>query len=110
MMVGDGVNDTAAMAAADTSFALSPRDSFVQNAADAVMVGNNTGTLAAVLALAKRSRRIIRQNVMWSICYNFSVIPLALAGLVPPWLAALGMSLSSLLVVGNAGRLRRMPS
>jgi P-type Cu2+ transporter len=110
MMVGDGVNDTAAMAAADTSFALSPRDSFVQNAADAVMVGNNTGTLAAVLALAKRSRRIIRQNIMWSICYNFSVIPLALVGLVPPWLAALGMSLSSLLVVGNAGRLRRMPS
>ena len=109
-MVGDGVNDTAAMAAADTSLAIFPRDSFVQNAADAVMVGNRTATLAAVLRLAQHSRRIIRQNVMWSVCYNFSVIPLALLGMVPPWLAALGMSLSSLLVVGNAGRLRRMPS
>lgn len=110
MMVGDGVNDTAAMAAADTSLAIAPRDSFVQNAADAVLVGNRPGLVPSVLALAQRCRRVIRQNVAWSVIYNLSVIPLALAGLVPPWLAALGMSLSSLLVVANASRLRRMPS
>lgn len=110
MMVGDGINDTAAMAAADTSLAIAPRDSFVQNAADAVLVGNHPGILPSILALARRCRRVIRQNVAWSVCYNFSVIPLALAGLIPPWLAALGMSLSSLLVVANASRLRRMPS
>jgi len=110
MMVGDGVNDTAAMAAADTSLAICPRDSFVQNAADAVMTGSRTSMIASILDLAHRCRHIIRQNVSWSILYNFSVIPLALAGLVPPWLAALGMSLSSLLVVANASRLRWMPA
>lgn len=108
MMLGDGINDTAAMAAADTSLAVSPRDVFVQNSADATLLDNGLTVLPRVIKFARKSRRIIRQNVIWSISYNFTVIPFALMGLVPPWLAALGMSLSSVLVVSNAGRLRRM--
>jgi P-type Cu2+ transporter len=108
MMVGDGINDTAAMAAADTSLCVSPRDIFVQNSADATLVGHSLRLLPRTLKFARKSRRIIRQNVAWSVTYNFTVIPFALAGMVPPWLAALGMSLSSILVVSNAARLKRM--
>jgi Cu2+-exporting ATPase len=108
MMVGDGINDTAAMAAADTSLCVSPRDIFVQNSADATLVAHSLRLLPRTLKFARKSRRIIRQNVAWSVTYNFTVIPFALAGMVPPWVAALGMSLSSVLVVSNAARLKRM--
>lgn len=108
LMLGDGINDTAAMAAADTSLAVSPRDVFVQNSADATLLDSALTVLPRVLKFARKSRRIIRQNIAWSITYNFTVIPFALMGMVPPWLAALGMSLSSVLVVSNAGRLHRM--
>ena len=108
MMIGDGVNDAGAMAAADTSIAISPRDVLVQNSADATLLNPNLNLVPDVLRFARRTRRIIRQNVGWSLAYNLSVIPVALLGLLPPWLAALGMSLSSLLVVLNAWRLRRM--
>ncbi len=108
MMVGDGINDAGAMAAAACSIAISPRDVLVQNSADATLVTPTLGVLPAVLRYARRARRIIRQNLLWSLLYNLSAIPLALAGLLPPWLAAIGMSVSSLFVVFNAGRLRRM--
>ncbi len=108
MMIGDGVNDAGAMAAADTSIAISPRDVLVQNSADATLLNPNLSLIPEVLRFARRTRRIIRQNIGWSLAYNLSVIPVALLGLLPPWLAALGMSLSSLLVVLNAWRLRRM--
>lgn len=108
MMIGDGVNDAGAMAVADTSIAISPRDVLVQNSADATLLNPNLSLIPEVLRFARRTRRIIRQNIGWSLAYNLSVIPVALLGLLPPWLAALGMSLSSLLVVLNAWRLRRM--
>ena len=108
LMVGDGINDTAAMAAADTSLCVSPRDIFVQNSADATLIHQDLNRLPAILSFARRSRRVIRQNIAWSVGYNFTVIPFALLGMVPPWLAALGMSLSSVLVVANAARLRRL--
>lgn len=108
MMVGDGINDAGAMAAAACSVAISPRDVLVQNSADATLVTPALQVLPAVLRYARRARRIIRQNLLWSLLYNLSAIPLALAGLLPPWLAAIGMSVSSLLVVLNAGRLQRM--
>jgi Cu2+-exporting ATPase len=59
------------------------------------------------IEISRATRRIMRQNMIWSVCYNFSALPLAAMGLVPPWLAAIGMSLSSLVVVGNALRLSR---
>tara|TARA_R110002072_G_scaffold284396_2_gene448492 strand:+ start:97750 stop:100152 length:2403 start_codon:yes stop_codon:yes gene_type:complete len=108
MMVGDGINDTAAMAAADTSVCVSPRDIFVQNSADATLINSSLSLLPRTLVFARKSRRIIRQNIIWSVGYNMTVIPFALMGWVPPWLAALGMSLSSILVVSNAARLKRM--
>jgi len=108
MMIGDGINDAGAMAAADTSLAVSPRDVVVQNSADATVLGDALQVLPDILRFARKSRRIIRQNVGWSVTYNFTVIPFALAGMVPPWLAALGMSLSSVLVIANASRLGRL--
>ena len=108
LMVGDGVNDAGAMAAASTSIAIAPQDVVVQQSADATLLSPSLALLPDILAFARRCRRIIRQNVLWSLLYNLAAIPLALAGLLPPWLAAIGMSLSSVLVVANASRLRRM--
>jgi len=65
--------------------------------------------LAEALKTARRTRRIIRQNMAWALGYNLCALPLAAAGLVPPWLAAIGMSISSLVVVLNAMRLGRTP-
>ena len=56
--------------------------------------------------MARRARHVIRQNIAWAIVYNFAAVPFAAAGLVPPWLAAIGMSASSLVVIANALRLR----
>ena len=108
LMVGDGVNDAGAMAAASTSIAIAPRDVIVQQSADATLLSPSLALLPQILAFAGRCRRIIRQNLVWSLLYNLAAIPLALLGMLPPWLAAIGMSLSSVLVVLNASRLRRM--
>lgn len=108
LMIGDGVNDAGAMAAASSSIAIAPRDVLVQQSADATLLTPTLDALPATLEFAKRCRRIIRQNVVWSLLYNFTAIPFALAGLLPPWLAAIGMSLSSVLVVLNASRLRKV--
>lgn len=110
LMIGDGVNDAGAMAAASSSIAIAPRDVLVQQSADATLLAPTLSALPATLIFAKRCRRIIRQNVGWSLLYNFTAIPLALAGMLPPWLAAIGMSLSSVLVVLNASRLRKVGS
>ena len=109
MMIGDGVNDAAAMGIAEVSVAVSPADYFVHNAADATLMGGRLSVLPALLAFGERVSSIIRQNIFWAISYNMTAIPLAATGLLEPWMAALGMSLSSLLVVLNARRLRIMP-
>lgn len=108
LMIGDGVNDAGAMAAASSSIAIAPRDVLVQQSADATLLTPTLSALPATLNFAKRCRRVIRQNVAWSLLYNFTAIPLALVGMLPPWLAAIGMSLSSVLVVLNASRLRKV--
>lgn len=108
LMVGDGVNDAGAMAAATCSIAIAPRDLVVQQSADATLLHPALSLISTSLKFSQRCRRIIRQNIIWSLAYNFSAIPLALMGLLPPWLAALGMSSSSILVVLNAKRLRHM--
>jgi Cu2+-exporting ATPase len=108
LMVGDGLNDTPAMAGAHVSIAVSPVDVVVQGAADATLLTNSLGSLPLLIRFSKKVRRIIRQNVSWAIAYNLLVIPLAVTGLLQPWMAALGMSLSSLFVVFNANRLRKV--
>ncbi len=108
LMVGDGFNDAAAMAAADAAIAVSPVDILIQEGADASLVRQDITRIVELLAFAQRLKGIVRQNISWAVAYNLSVIPVAVIGLLQPWMAALGMSLSSLLVVLNAGRLQKL--
>jgi Cu2+-exporting ATPase len=110
LMVGDGLNDAGAMAVADISLAVNPVDTVVQSAADATLVSGDLENIPALFDYAARVNRVIRQNLTWAFVYNLSVIPLAIMGLIAPWVAALGMSMSSLLVTLNACRLARVPS
>jgi Cu2+-exporting ATPase len=75
--------------------------------ADVVLLGNDLLALPRGLKLARRTLAIVRQNLVWAFAYNFLAIPLAMVGWVTPWMAGIGMSLSSLLVVLNALRLQR---
>jgi len=106
-MVGDGLNDAPVLSLADASFAVSCATDLAKTQADFVIVGGNLENITATLAKASRCLRVIRQNFAWALGYNICAIPLAAMGFVPPWIAALGMSLSSLLVVANSLRLNR---
>ncbi len=105
--VGDGLNDAPTLAAAGTSasFAQAPQLSLL--ASDFVILGESLAPVAAARRVALRFRRLCAQNIVWALAYNFLSVPLAAVGLVPPWAAALGMSVSSLAVVANAMRLAR---
>ena len=104
-MVGDGLNDAPVLAGADVSLAVADGAALAQRAADLVVTHPSLMRVAESVALARRTRRIIRQNLAWALGYNVLALPLAAAGLVTPWLAALGMAASSLTVTINALRL-----
>jgi Cu2+-exporting ATPase len=107
LMVGDGINDAPVLAGADTSVAPAQGALLAQTNADVIMLGDSLEPLVTAVRMSGKTMRIVRQNLAWAIVYNALALPLAAAGLVPPWLAAIGMSASSLIVVLNALRLSR---
>ena len=107
VMIGDGINDAPVLAGADTSVAPAHGALLAQTSADVIMLGDSLAPLTTAIEMSRKTMRIVRQNLAWAIVYNTLALPLAAAGFVPPWLAAIGMSASSLVVVLNALRLTR---
>jgi len=108
VMVGDGINDTLALSRADVAIAMGSGADVAVNASDVVLLGGTLQSLEEAFKISKRTYRTIRQNIGFSLMYNVITIPLAVGGYVIPLIAALSMSLSSLVVVGNAMRIRGM--
>lgn len=105
LMIGDGINDIPVLSGADVSVAMASASDLAQTRADAVLLNDRLAVLDDALTIAQRTKAVIRQNLRYSLIYNLLALPLAAAGMIPPWLAAIGMTASSLVVIFNALRL-----
>jgi Cu2+-exporting ATPase len=108
-MLGDGLNDAPVIAQADVSLALASGSTLAQARADLIVLSSRLADVDFAFVAARRAMRIVRQNLAWAFAYNVLIIPLAAFGYVSPAVAAAGMAASSLLVVGNALRAKRLP-
>ncbi|MGB4927028.1 MAG: cation-transporting P-type ATPase, partial [Giesbergeria sp.] len=109
--VGDGLNDGPVLAGAHASFAVGSAVPLARMRSDFVVLGGQLALIAQSILLARKTLRVVRQNLWWAALYNALCVPLAIAGFMPAWLAGLGMAASSLLVVLNAARLaRKLPT
>ncbi|CAB0149946.1 putative copper-importing P-type ATPase A [Pseudidiomarina piscicola] len=107
LMIGDGINDGPVLAQADVSMTFGHAADLARQAADIVAMRNDFAALTRLLDSTAKSRRILKQNIIWALVYNIGIIPIAVIGLVTPYIAAIGMSVSSLLVLANSLRLYR---
>ncbi|MCW8108397.1 heavy metal translocating P-type ATPase [Alteromonas ponticola] len=105
MMLGDGINDTPVLASSHVSVAVGNATDVAKSTADVILLKDKINLLPQLFRVSRQTRKIIRQNIMWAVGYNLCILPFAVSGLLSPWMAVIGMSLSSIIVVTNSTRI-----